>query len=146
MPWLNLYIIIIINLILTYVLRSYIPQTFPFTEVTQDGAIGVAAAVHAEAEFGIAIATVTIPHPKITEETAVDLYERQKKGDVTHVSSAQVNSLINNLDFLRSVNHSYIPREGKASLVYSYFSQFDYEGGGGVVLEQYLGRSEPLRV
>ena len=66
MPWLNLYIIIIINLILTYVLRSYIPQTFPFTEVTQDGAIGVAAAVHAEAEFGIAIATVTIPHPKIT--------------------------------------------------------------------------------
>ena len=131
MPWLNLYIIIIINLILTYVLRSYIPQTFPFTEVTQDGAIGVAAAVHAEAEFGIAIAIVTIPHPKITEETAVDLYERQKKGDVTHVSSAQVNSLINNLDFLRSVNHSYIPREGKASLVYSYFSQFDYEGGGG---------------
>ena len=113
MPWLNLYIIIIINLILTYVLRSYIPQTFPFTEVTQDGAIGVAAAVHAEAEFGIAIATVTIPHSKITEETAVDLYERQKKGDVTHVSSAQVNSLINNLDFLRSVNHSYIPREGK---------------------------------
>ena len=103
-------------------LRSYIPQTFPFTEVTQDGAIGVAAAVHAEAEFGIAIATVTIPRPKITEETAVDLYERQKKGDVTHVSSAQVNSLINNLDFPRSVNHSYIPREGKAFLVYSYFS------------------------
>ena len=57
----------------------------------------------------------------------MDLYERQKKGDVTDVSSAQVNSLINNLDFPRSVNHSYIPREDKASLVYSYFSQFDYE-------------------
>ena len=60
----------------------------------------------------------------------MDLYERQKKGDVTHVTSAQVNSLINNLDFPRSANHSYIPREGKASLVYSYFTQFDYEGAG----------------
>ena len=57
----------------------------------------------------------------------MDLYERQKKGDVTHVSSAQVNGLINNLDFPRSVNHSHIPREDIASLVYSYFSQFDYE-------------------
>ena len=103
-----LQIYIIINLIFTYVLRSSIPQIFPFTEVTQDGAIGVVAAVHAEAEFGIAIATVTIPRPKITEETAEDLYERQRKGDVTRVSSAQVNSLINNLEFPRSVNHSFV--------------------------------------
>ena len=105
---------IIINLVFTYVLRSSIPQIFPFTEVTQGGATGIAVAVHAEAEFGIAIAIVTIPHPKITEETAVDLDETQRKGDVTHVC-AQVKSLINDLDFLRIVIHAYIPREDEAS-------------------------------
>lgn len=93
---------IIINLIFTYVLRSSIPQIFPFTEVTQGGATGIAVAVHAEAEFGIAIAIVTIPHPKIKEETAVDLDETQRTGDATHVC-AQVKSLINDLDFLRIV-------------------------------------------
>ena len=55
----------------------------------------MAAALHVEAEFGIAIATVTIPRRKITEETALD--ERQNKGDVTHISCVQVNSLINNI-------------------------------------------------
>ena len=57
----------------------------------------------------------------------MELYESQKKGDATHVSSAQVSSLIYNLDFPRSVNHSFQKRV--ASLVYSYFSQLDYEGG-----------------
>lgn len=53
----------------------------PFTEVFHSGATGVAAAVHVEAEFVIAIVIATIPGPKMAEETVVD--QRQRQGDVT---------------------------------------------------------------
>lgn len=61
------------------------------------GATGVAAAVHVEAEFVIAIAIATIPGPKMAEETVLD--QRQRQGVVT-CTHAQVNSLINGRRFL----------------------------------------------
>ena len=83
--------------IFSYVLRLFLPQKTPFTEVIHRGATGVAAAVHVEAEFVIAIAIATIPDPKMAEETVVD--QRQRQGDVT-CTLAQVNSLINGRRFL----------------------------------------------
>ena len=81
----------------SYVLRIFIPQKTPFTEVFQSGATGVAAAVHVEAEFVIAIVIATIPGPKMAEETVVG--QRQRQGDVT-CTLAQVNSLIKGRRFL----------------------------------------------
>ena len=83
--------------IFSYVLRIFIPQKTPFTEVFHGGATGVAAPVHVEAEFVIAIAIATIPGPKMVEDIVVDMRQRQQ-----HVTCtlAQVNSLINGRRFL----------------------------------------------
>ena len=58
------------------------------TEVTRNGATGVAVAAHVKEGSSIAIAIATIPGREMTEETAMEM--REKEEDATHVG-AQVN-------------------------------------------------------